>query len=179
MQKVKINAKGYQGLEVEVAEWTQEGAWVILNRAGIDLAPRRMFLVASALSHHQVPEVAEPEAELIFDRKNARENAATVKWLGEIRALATNVTVNAKEGGNVARTEMGVITGSIAGAKTHTLIYSVRTWSDEVEGTYAGTSTLSVWPACGTSRNAKGGGHYVNYIRNMGAEVTCAKCAKR
>lgn len=47
--RVTITAKGYEGLKTEVAEVTETGAYVIVNRPAIDLAPRKIYFNDDAI----------------------------------------------------------------------------------------------------------------------------------
>lgn len=46
---VTITAKGYAGIKGEVTEVCETGAYIAIERAGIDLAPRNIFFVFEAL----------------------------------------------------------------------------------------------------------------------------------
>lgn len=72
---ITITANGYQGLKAEVAEILPTGAYVIVNRKGIDLAPRKMFfnndaikelagsMVTAELPITKAPEMPEADTE--------------------------------------------------------------------------------------------------------------------
>lgn len=47
--QITITAKGYQGIKAEVAEILADGARVIVNRKGIDLAPRIFYFTWDAI----------------------------------------------------------------------------------------------------------------------------------
>jgi hypothetical protein len=105
-----------------------------------------------------------------MDRK-AIEQARQDKALVAIREVAVNVTFTKPESSRLVKIERGELTGTIAGAKVHNLVYSVRTWDD-------GSESLHLNPACGTTRHSRQGGHYVNYYQRLGGVVNCAKCSK-
>jgi hypothetical protein len=74
--------------------------------------------------------------------------------------------------------ENGITVGSIAGAKTHNLVWRLVETHDR-DGIVADETYLSVLPACGTTRSSGTGGHYQNYNQvARAAQPTCAKCAK-
>jgi hypothetical protein len=95
--------------------------------------------------------------------------ARTEKAITNLRAVAVNITTKPVENSKLVQVERGELTGTIAGQKVHNLTYQVRTWDD-------GEVSLHVSPACGTTRHARQGGHYVNYYSNLGRQVTCSKC---
>lgn len=99
---------------------------------------------------------------------NERRQAQAIE---NIRKVATGITVKDVTDSKLVKVERGTLTGTIAGQKVHNLTYQIRTWDD-------GSVTLHVTPACGTTRHARQGGHYVNYYSNLGRPVNCAKCSK-
>src|ERR1700744_1554696 len=98
-------------------------------------------------------------------------NTETIKarTIESLRSVAEDITIEEISGSKMVKREVGTLTGTIAGQKVHKLRYQIRYWDD-------GTDTLYVSPICGTKRSAGTGGHYANYYRNLGSEVTCSKC---
>lgn len=57
---VTITANGYQGIKGDVAKSNEYGAWVTVNRKGIDLAPRTIFFNWDAIKGGKPAEAAKP-----------------------------------------------------------------------------------------------------------------------
>jgi hypothetical protein len=100
------------------------------------------------------------------------KEARKAQAIASIRDAAHDITTEDIERGRMVKLETGLLTGTIAGGKVHNLRYQIRTWDD-------GTDDLYVRPLCGTIRNTRQGGHYVNYYSNLGREITCTKCLSR
>ena len=99
------------------------------------------------------------------------DEARKARNIENIRQAAHDITVEEVTDSKMVKRERGFLTGTIAGQKVHNLTYQIRYWDDD-------TNDLYVSPQCGTIRNSRRGGHYVNYYSNLGREVTCEKCRK-
>jgi hypothetical protein len=177
--KITLSANGYQGLKAEVAEILENGARVILNRKGIDLAPRTFYFTWDAIKGGKIemPEAPKPATQVVTikgDRKS---------WTVEIPTEPTYGHTIEDDFRKVTRTinrwVLPQVVGSIAGAKAHVLNHTVdQTIEVDANGTEVRNEYHEGYsPACGTGRHAKTGGHYINNIR-LAEEVTCAKCGK-
>lgn len=67
--RVTLTAQGYQGLKAEVLEILEDGAYVSVERKGIDLVPRRFYFSWDAIKGGKLDMPEAPKVVLILSAR--------------------------------------------------------------------------------------------------------------